>query len=116
MDRGVDGAGAAHVCRREAVGRDAPRLGVDRRTPGPLVVVVVFASEARRGRDAREGHVDLDGRLGAAPGRPGLRGPTRDTIPNPPRVQRASQLETTRRCASRIIASRTGDETQSTRR
>ena len=34
-DRGVDGARAAHVCRREAVGRAAPRLGVDRRTPGP---------------------------------------------------------------------------------
>ena len=90
-----------YCCRRVAVGCEAWRRA--RGAPGPLVVHI-STSDARRGRDAGEGHVDRGGRLRAAPGRRGLRGPIRDTIPNPPRVQRASQLETTRRCASRIIA------------
>ena len=117
MDRGVDGAGAAHVCRRvaSAARRHASACrsknagtASRRRLAKPL--------DARRGRDAREGHVDR--KDGSEPLRAGAdpvdRSGTRSR--NPPRVQRASQLETTRRCASRIIASRTGDENQSTRR
>ncbi len=51
------------------------------------VVVVVVASDARRGGDAGEGHVDRDGapgRLAAAWGWSRPRGPILDTIPKSP--------------------------------
>ena len=69
-------------------------LARGRRPEAPRLGVAELA--ARRGRysskslgrasggDVGEGHADLDGRLGAAPGRRGPRGPIRDTIPKSP--------------------------------
>jgi hypothetical protein len=109
---------------RVAVGREAPRPGV-----GELAARrdrVVVASDARRGGDARKDRErdtststappDASEPLRAGPG-PVDQSETRSR--NPPRVQRASQLETTRRCASFASLRRaapTSNENQSTRR
>ena len=89
--------------RRVAVGRASPRRRRARGAPGPRRRRRrLCLGRARRRGDGGERHVA--GRLGAAPGRRGPRGPIRDTIPNPPRAQRASQLETTRRCGASSLS------------
>ena len=67
----------------------------------------------RLGRVAAEtwkGHVDRRRTTGAMPGRTAR--PNRDTDPEIPPDQRASQLETTRRCGSRIPPSGAGRTTK----
>ena len=122
--RGVDRDEAARLGPRVAVGLEAPRLVVEELAErrDRVVVVVVVASDARRGGDAREGHVDLDGVVGRerrrreAPLRrrvPGARlthGRLRHPALHPRRLRRAAEAHVVERERPQRAGAHVGEE------
>ena len=119
--RGVNRDEAAHLGRR-VVGREALRLVVEELAERRDRVVVVVASDARRGGDAREGHVDLDGVVGRerrrreAPLRrrvPGARlahGRLRHPALHPRRLRRAAEAHVVERERPQRAGAHVGEE------